>query len=1426
MITEELKNLANGRQIEVIVEVNEREFEETRKRLEEEEASEISVKSCCVLPPKPSHEIVDRSEDVTSLLEEMKRLRNEKRNEITVVYLSGNPGCGKSEMARQIGHKFFLTGITKETSDLKLVFTFNASSLDTLIHSYIEFARALGCSKDSIAAVIKTENQSCVLRILQLKSLVTPKLKKYSSWLMIVDNVTDLELVSRFFLQKEENPSGNCQVLVTTQDSQSIVLNSYAYHLSLSAGMKPNDAVKMLTCIFTFSVEKEITLKVAKELDFQPLAMACAATYMRRVRSRESSMTWTRFLEQMNSGEQEEAEKSDIKRTYPAIMRAAVLMAVEKEMSDEIRMHVFHFLSVLAAKPVPLEYVIQYVTNCIPEKEKESVAASISTCSLLVKETGVHEVVHDCLQTLILNRKEENEIAVLVKVVETFLSCLRSYDSESSNFILDTEKLVVHFLALAERLKHCIKHYPSAQLMRKLSNRYAITSNALLLIGDICLIHGKHDAARICFETCLMIQDTFCGENYLPLAPTLNRLGKALCGIKHFEKARKCFERALTIEEIAYSKEHPALITTLNNIGTTLRDLGFAEEARKCFQRALKIGEIANGKEHPALAETLNNIGATLLDLGLANEAKRYFERVLTLIVESGRNEVDLIKAHALINLGDIFSGLGNYEKSKSCFERALNTYELIHNECHPTVVATLNQLGNTLRDLGEYQQAKKCLERVLSLDEQVYPEDHPVFATTLNNLGNTYRDLEQNTEAKRCFERALSILEITYNENHPLIASALCNLSLTLRDLGKHKEAKSCLERALTIQEMFLDENHPILAAIFTNLGLILSDLGQFKEAKNRFERAIAISETVYGENHPTLAVALKNLAFSFADLEQYNDAVICFERVFSIEEKINGNNYLHLTTTLTSFGDTFLSHGQVTEAKRWYERALAISERAPKENHPSLVTILTMLGETFRNLNQHGEAKSCFERVLAIAYETNHPALATTLNNLGNTFYDLQQYEEAENCFDRSLSIVESAYNKFAAGKRERSGAKKHLESELYDIVEEAYIKLGHLSFSGTFGLDVNVPEKYQETEEEFSTPSNQSLYDTDDLTLADMLRNLGDGFRDLGKDEKARRCFKKALFIYERVHGINHITLSSTLKSLGNIHCNLKQFEEAKKCFEKALAIDEKVYNNENHSALAVTLNNLGKTLRQLGELEEAKMCFGRALHINESLYDESNPAVADTMSNLGIILRDLGEYQQAKKCFERVLSIDEQVFTENHPALVATLNNLGNTLGDLGLYEEAIRCLERARMILDEAKEYESNQPSLAHTLCNLGVILRDLGRYEEAKKCLERALCIDESKQDINFSSLAATLVNLGLVHRDLGQLEEARKCWKRALSISSEEAHIDNHPTLVATLRNLGLGFHNLGQHEEAKICFENAKDIDESAQYWLRKGT
>ncbi|XP_031557604.1 uncharacterized protein LOC116294194, partial [Actinia tenebrosa] len=120
------------------------ELEDIKKQLEKKKKRNEEPRPFCVLPAKPSHETVSRLNEVDQINEEMERLRNAKNNEVTVVYLSGNPGCGKSEVARQIGERFF----DEKSTEMNFVMTVNASTIDTLLQSYVEFADRVKCDKD------------------------------------------------------------------------------------------------------------------------------------------------------------------------------------------------------------------------------------------------------------------------------------------------------------------------------------------------------------------------------------------------------------------------------------------------------------------------------------------------------------------------------------------------------------------------------------------------------------------------------------------------------------------------------------------------------------------------------------------------------------------------------------------------------------------------------------------------------------------------------------------------------------------------------------------------------------------------------------------------------------------------------------------------------------------------------------------------------------------------------------------------------------------------------------------------------------------------------------------------------------------------------------------------------------------------------
>ena len=93
------------------------------------------VESFCSLSFRPSYQIIRRSNDVTRIKNKLEELYNESKGAISTIYLSGIPGCGKSQFARQVGQEVYDKSL-REDEGLTFVSTLNAETLDSLADSY------------------------------------------------------------------------------------------------------------------------------------------------------------------------------------------------------------------------------------------------------------------------------------------------------------------------------------------------------------------------------------------------------------------------------------------------------------------------------------------------------------------------------------------------------------------------------------------------------------------------------------------------------------------------------------------------------------------------------------------------------------------------------------------------------------------------------------------------------------------------------------------------------------------------------------------------------------------------------------------------------------------------------------------------------------------------------------------------------------------------------------------------------------------------------------------------------------------------------------------------------------------------------------------------------------------------------------------
>ena len=963
------------------------------------------VESFCSLTFKPSHQIIRRSNDVTRIKNKLEELYNESKGAISTIYLSGIPGCGKSQIARQVGQEVYDKSL-REDEGLTFVSTLNAETLDSLADSYFNLAKQLGVTEYALTNLATSTKVDSSEKIQHLMRFISPKVKRFSAWLIIVDNVVDLSLVRSYLPPTASEEWGHGQVLITTQDTQPIPLNSpYTYHESLSKGMHPDDAVDLLREVSQISNQQQAE-EVAEVLEYQPLALAAAAVYVQTIVSCGTpNYGWTKYLETLNSEEREAREDLFAKknRAYPKTTATAIRIAITRALeSDKVLCEVFCLFSMCTSDSLPIEAAVDFVKFRNKQQKEEFIRAKILestmiTCLYDVDGTPtylrVHNVVHEVLKstvTSVLNRTHKAEyFSVAVKIFSSLIE-------DNKKLLLASESTCIKLRLTTSHCKELYQHFKTNFTDTELTNNELFPSitprNLVSWLSSTAEVSRDlsniSDAHLFCTSCSVFV-------NYLGDEPT-DMLEKAnyfrvqglVCkDLNQYNQAKEYHEKSLAIRKEIYGEHHGDVATSYNDLGNVFWELHQYNQAKEYYEKSFSIRKDIYGERHSSdLAASYDNLGLVYRDLSQYNRAKEYHEKSLAIRKEiHGEHHGDVATSHN--NLGTVCSALGQYKKAKEYYEKSLAIREGIYGEHHGDVAASYNNLGLVYRHLGEYNQAEEYIEKSLAIRREIYGEHHGDVAASYNNLGLVYRELGSHNRAKEYYEKSLEIRQEIYGKHHGDVAESYNSLGLVYRDLGEYEQAKKYNEDSLAIRQEIYGEHHGNVAKSYNNLGTVYSDLGQYKEAKEYHEKSLDIGREIYGEHHGDVAASYNNLGTDYSELGEHDQAKKCYKRSLAIREEIYGEHHGDLAESNSNLGAVCLDLRQYDEAEEYYGKSLAINKKIYGEEHSSVATSYFSLGLTYRFLKQYPRSQDCYEKALDVyknVHGESHPAWKGTYHNL----------------------------------------------------------------------------------------------------------------------------------------------------------------------------------------------------------------------------------------------------------------------------------------------------------------------------------------------------------------------------------------------------------------------------------------------------------
>ena len=887
-LTKVLKEVDNMKQ-----EVQEKESQ--RQVLEDQLQNEAP--SFCVLPPKPSHEIGGRESEVAKIVQQLRELNESSDNRLSYLYISGNPGSGKSQLAGLVAERFF-DDLKEMPGGSSFVMTLNAASPDSLLESYASFARHLKCPDYSIVETLSSKDSTVDEKITSLKMVVAVKIKCYTSWLLVVDNVTTLSSVHVHLPQFENEAWARGQLLITTQDTTSIPSeSSFVNHISASKGMEPNDARSLLSKLSGIP-DSELVGTVAQRLDYQPLALAGAAVFVKEIRQDKVSthFGWEEYLKILEKGKRQKTEDTlvDTNPVYPNSMTKAITLAVETLMrSDKFQKHLFTFLALCAPRPLNVDIVVSYIMNAHEESDeadKDLIRMRLKRSSLLLFEDDeggcfirLHQVVHNVIKTVTKECPESQTDKVVSGVITSFNEFILATPPENKR--LNTRHIAPHLKALTVVTDNFFLRDNFAQLHDKdISEKWKN-------LGNICKMHCEFEGAKTYFEYSLTFKLQELGPEHVDVAVSYATLASICQDLGDFERAKEYQQRALDIELDKFGPEHVNIARRYNQLALIYQDLGDLEQAKEYQERALAIRLEKLGPEHVDVATSYNNLALIYKDLGELEEAKEYQQRALDIELDKlGPEHVKVARSYN--NLASIYQDLGELEQAKEYQQSALDSELEKFGPEHVDVARSYNNLALIYQDLGDLEQAKVYQQRALAIRLDKLGSEHVDVAISYATLASIYQELCDFEQAKEYQQRALDIELDKLGPEHVNVARSYNNLALIYQDLGALNQAKEYQEHALAIRLEKLGPKHVDVATSYNNLALIHKDLGDLKQAKEYEERAIAIHLEKLGPEHVRVATSYSNLALIYQELGDFEQAKEYQQRALAIRADKHGRN------------------------------------------------------------------------------------------------------------------------------------------------------------------------------------------------------------------------------------------------------------------------------------------------------------------------------------------------------------------------------------------------------------------------------------------------------------------------------------------------------------------------------------------------------
>jgi tetratricopeptide (TPR) repeat protein len=409
----------------------------------------------------------------------------------------------------------------------------------------------------------------------------------------------------------------------------------------------------------------------------------------------------------------------------------------------------------------------------------------------------------------------------------------------------------------------------------------------------------------------------------------------------------------------------------------------------------------------------IRNQSQKQIGLGNYDEADQLMQEAVAIDRKAIQNQQTMLDqrklsiAQSQAGRAAIFAAKLNYKQSNVLYRDALAS--LPTNEMHFRAFLLL-ELGNLFSDIGDIKNAESLYKNALAIQEQVFPQQQYNIGIIVNNLANLYEAQGMFEQAEPLYKRSEAMLEQSLGANHPILATSLSDQACMYSDRGLFVQAEQLARQALAIRERTLGRDHPDVAISLHDLAEVYCRQGQFDKAEPLLQRTLTILDKANGSSSPLAAEVLNNLAQLYCAKGLYGKIKPLYQKSLAIMKGFTNPYHPAVVASLRQLADQYAAQHQSAEAEQIYKCLLATMEEGLGADHPYVATALDDLARLYYFQHNFAKAEPLYQRSLSIeenSFGPNSLTVATTLKNMALLYRETDRKKDAEALEKRAQSI-----------------------------------------------------------------------------------------------------------------------------------------------------------------------------------------------------------------------------------------------------------------------------------------------------------------------------------------------------------------------------------------------------------------------------------